>query len=61
MGGGVTWQGYQTGWASSNIVNYEVVLASGERVSVNQDSNPDLFWAIKMGSTNYGEPPSVHA
>lgn len=37
-----------------NVVNYEVVLASGEIVQVNKNSNPDLFLALKGGSNNFG-------
>ena len=34
--------------------NYEIVLSSGEIANANETSNPDLFWALKFGSTNYG-------
>lgn len=44
----------QHGWACDNIVNYEVVLASGDIVDVNVDSYPDLFWALRGGGGNFG-------
>ncbi len=31
-----------------------MVLASGERVSVSADENPDLYWAIRGGGGNFG-------
>jgi hypothetical protein len=42
------------GFGCSNVVNYEVVLASSQIVNVNQSSNPDLFIALKGGANNFG-------
>lgn len=42
------------GIGSHNVVDYEVVLSSGEIVHANASENPDLYWALKYGSTNYG-------
>lgn len=36
------------------MINYEIVLASGEIVQVNENSYPDLFLALKGGSNNFG-------
>ena len=36
------------------MVNYEVVLASGEIVQANAETNHDLFIALKGGSNNFG-------
>lgn len=36
------------------MVNYEVVLADGRIVDANEDSNTDLFWALKGGGNNFG-------
>ncbi|KAI5789005.1 hypothetical protein EDC01DRAFT_616895 [Geopyxis carbonaria] len=54
LAGGVSFYGSQYGWAADNIVNYELVLPTGRIVSVNADTNPDLFWALKGGSSNFG-------
>lgn len=35
-------------------MNYEVVLADGSIVSANEQSNPDLFRALKGGGSNFG-------
>lgn len=32
----------------------EVILASGEIVKANANTNSDLFWALKGGSSNFG-------
>ncbi|KAK8064571.1 hypothetical protein PG994_007209 [Apiospora phragmitis] len=37
-----------------NIVNYEVVLASGEVVNANRHENADLFVALRGGGNNLG-------
>ncbi|KAJ8079619.1 hypothetical protein AAF712_012728 [Marasmius tenuissimus] len=52
--GGISYLSYELGFASETIVNYEVVLADGSMVQANPATNPDLFWALKWGSTNFG-------
>lgn len=44
----------QYGFASDNIINYEIVLSNGSIIDVNITSNPDLYWGLKAGSTNFG-------
>jgi len=53
-GGGISFPTFEHGFGSSTVVNFQVVLASGEVANVNESSHKDLFWAIKSGSTNYG-------
>ncbi|RHZ58929.1 FAD-binding oxidoreductase [Aspergillus thermomutatus] len=54
LAGGVNFYGNQVGWGCDSVINYEVVLADGSLVNVNQSSHPDLFWALKGGSSNFG-------
>ncbi|RFU26415.1 hypothetical protein B7463_g9924, partial [Scytalidium lignicola] len=54
LGGGISYFAPRVGWACDNIVNAEVVLASGELVNVNATSHPDLLKALKGGSNNFG-------
>ncbi|KAJ7142101.1 hypothetical protein C8R43DRAFT_581140 [Mycena crocata] len=54
LGGGISGLSHAHGFGSSNIVNYQIVLADGTINDVNQNSMPDLYWALKYGSTNYG-------
>jgi FAD/FMN-containing dehydrogenase len=54
LGGGQSLFQPKRGWAIDNILNYEIVLASGEIVNANTSSNPDLFKALKGGNTNFG-------
>ena len=36
------------------VDSYQVVLADGEIVNANSTANPDLWWALKGGSSNFG-------
>ena len=36
------------------MVEFELVLANSTRVKANQESNPELFWALKGGGNNFG-------
>ena len=42
------------GLASDNLLAAEVVLADGGLVHCDDQSNPDLFWAIRGGGGNFG-------
>lgn len=54
LGGGISFFGSQYGWSSNRIANYEVVLANSSIVQANKQTNPDLYWALKGGSSNFG-------
>lgn len=54
LGGGMSYLGPLLGWGCESVLEYEVVLASGEIVTVNEKSHPDLFLALKGGSNNFG-------
>lgn len=53
-GGGNSFFTAQRGFACDQVQNFEVVLASGEVINANATSNPDLFLALKGGSSNFG-------
>lgn len=42
------------GFVCDNVENFEVVLASGDIVDANANTNPDLWFALKGGSNNFG-------
>ncbi|KAK2882714.1 hypothetical protein FQN49_000076 [Arthroderma sp. PD_2] len=54
LGGGLSFLSSQYGWATNNIVNFEVVLANATIVNANATSNPDLYAVMKGGSGSFG-------
>ncbi|KAJ7829989.1 hypothetical protein B0H14DRAFT_2808295 [Mycena olivaceomarginata] len=54
LGGGISALSIAHGFGSSNILNYQIVLADGTINDVNAQTLPDLYWALKYGSTNFG-------
>ncbi|PVI03626.1 FAD-binding domain-containing protein [Periconia macrospinosa] len=54
LGGGISFLGPQYGWGANSVVNFEVVTAKGDIIQANKTSNPDLFWALKGGGSNFG-------
>lgn len=54
LGGGWGWMSNEAGWSCDNIVEYEVVLASGEIVTATNRENTSLWRALKGGGSNFG-------
>jgi FAD/FMN-containing dehydrogenase len=54
LGGGLGWLMAKYGLASDNLLAVELVTAGGEVLSVDADSHPDLFWALRGGGGNFG-------
>jgi len=42
------------GYICDNVVNFEVVLASGEIINASAEENSDLFIALTGGANNFG-------
>jgi FAD/FMN-containing dehydrogenase len=55
LGGGLSFLSAQHGLACDNVVNYEIVLANSTIVSANENSNTDIFWALKGGGNQFGK------
>jgi hypothetical protein len=49
LGGGNGWLSRSHGLACNNVRAFDVVLASGEALRVDAESEPDLFWALRGG------------
>ena len=54
LGGGIAWLMGKHGMAVDNLLSAEVVLASGEVVTAGEDTDPDLYWALRGGGGNFG-------
>ncbi|TVY78300.1 Bifunctional solanapyrone synthase [Lachnellula suecica] len=54
IGGGISYFGPRYGWVCDMVVNYVVVLASGPIINANQQENPDMLWALRGGTNNFG-------
>ncbi|WP_051334632.1 FAD-binding oxidoreductase [Bradyrhizobium sp. Ai1a-2] len=47
------------GLALDSLCGAELVLADGQRLTVDQNKNPDLLWALKGGGGNFGVVTSM--
>ncbi|KAF2012417.1 FAD-binding domain-containing protein [Aaosphaeria arxii CBS 175.79] len=54
LGGGISFFSQRCGFACSNVIEYEVVLASGQVVIASATSNRELWRALKGGGSNFG-------
>ncbi|KAI1341362.1 hypothetical protein F5Y15DRAFT_375842 [Xylariaceae sp. FL0016] len=54
LGGGNSFHSARAGMACDSVFNFQVVLANGDIVDARKDTNPDLFKALKGGSSNFG-------
>jgi FAD/FMN-containing dehydrogenase len=54
LGGGVGWLARKYGFAADSVIRAEVVTADGRFVTTDADHHPDLFWAIRGGTGNFG-------
>lgn len=54
LGGGFGWLTRKYGMTVDNLVAADIVVASGERLHVDGEHHPDLFWAIRGGGGNFG-------
>ncbi|KUJ12670.1 FAD-binding domain-containing protein [Mollisia scopiformis] len=54
LGGGISFVSRRYGWALDNVRNFEAVLANGSLSNINQQSSPNLYWALRGGGNNFG-------
>lgn len=54
LGGGFGWLSRQHGLAADNLVSVDLVTAEGALLRVSAEEHPDLLWALRGGSGNFG-------
>lgn len=60
LGGGFGHIMRKFGLSIDSLLSAEVVLADGSIVRVDSDNHPDLFWALRGGSGNFGIVTEFH-
>lgn len=60
IGGGLSpVLGRRYGWAADHVVSFELVTPDGQLHTVSATSEPDLFWAVRGGKSNFGVVTSL--
>jgi len=54
LGGGFGWLSRKHGMTIDNLLAADVITADGRMLRASDKENPDLFWAIRGGSGNFG-------
>jgi hypothetical protein len=54
LGGGVGRLARKFGLACDNLLSVDLVTADGDQLTVSEDDNADLFWALRGGGGNFG-------
>ncbi len=53
LGGGMSWFGRAYGWAADSVRSFDIVDAEGRAVHVTDNSDSELFWALRGGGGDF--------
>ncbi|UYM07497.1 FAD-binding oxidoreductase [Solicola gregarius] len=59
LGGGLSWFGRRYGLASAAVRSVDLVTADGDQVTVTEESDPELFWALRGYGGEFGVVTSM--
>jgi len=59
LGGGIGYLARKYGLSCDNLVSADIVTADGNFLTVSEERNEDLFWAIRGGGGNFGVVTSL--
>ncbi len=59
LGGGLGWLMAKHGLGCDNLLSVELVSAEGRILQVDEQSDPDLLWALRGGGGNFGVAASL--
>jgi FAD/FMN-containing dehydrogenase len=54
LGGGVGWLSRKLGLTIDSLAGVEIVTGDGQLVTADEQTRPDLFWAVRGGGGNFG-------
>jgi FAD/FMN-containing dehydrogenase len=60
LGGGIGWLVRKHGLTVDDLLAVEIVIADGERLHVDSQRHPGLFWALRGGGGNFGVVTRLH-
>jgi FAD/FMN-containing dehydrogenase len=59
LGGGLGWLSGRYGATCDNLLSVDLSTADSRAIIANEQSNPDLFWALRGGGGNFGVATSL--